>query len=130
MQYLTLDEAIVIHEEIIRVHGGASTAVRDLVLLDSALAMPQQAVFGSELYPSIADKAGILLYLLIQNHPFVDGNKRTALIATLRFIESNDYTLTLTNDEAVILCIEIASGKLNKEAVTAFLSPRITQKES
>lgn len=73
--YLSTDEVEHLHERIIRDYGGASLAVRDSGALESALATPQQAVFGTELYATLDEKAAVLLFLLIQNHPFVDGQQ-------------------------------------------------------
>ena len=98
MHYLTLDEVLTLHQLALDAHGG-STGLRDMGLLQSAIAAPRQTMFGEELYPGIADKSAIILYLLIQNHPFVDGNKRTALSACFWFLESNGYTLDVENND-------------------------------
>jgi len=78
-------------------------------------------MFGEELYPGIADKSAIILYLLTQNHPFVDGNKRTALSACFWFLESNGYTLNVGSEDLYQFMIDIASGRLDKETVTAWM---------
>ncbi|MBE9471958.1 MAG: Fic family protein [Chloroflexi bacterium] len=82
MRYPTLDEVLTLHQLVLDAHGG-SAGLRDMGALQSALAAPRQTMFGEELYPGIADKSAIILYLLTQNHPFVDGNKRTAPIGLL-----------------------------------------------
>lgn len=92
MRYPTLDEVLILHRLVLDAYGG-SAGLRDLGALQSALVSPRQTMFGEELYPDLAAKAPILLYLLIQNHPFVDGNKRTALATCFWFLESNGYTL-------------------------------------
>lgn len=74
MHYLELDQVLQIHEWAIRRFGGGSSELADLARLDSALATPQQTMFNEELYPDLVSKAAILFFLLVQDHPFVDGN--------------------------------------------------------
>ena len=118
MRYPTLDEVLTLHQLALDAHGG-STGLRDMGALQSALAAPRQTMFGEELYPGIADKSAIILYLLTQNHPFVDGNKRTALSACFWFLESNGYTLGVGSEDLYQFTIDIASGHLDKDMVTA-----------
>ena len=120
MHYPTLDEVLTLHQLTLDAHGG-STGLRDMGLLQSALAAPRQTMFGEELYPGIADKSAIILYLLIQNHPFVDGNKRTALSACFWFLESNGYTLDVENNDLYQFTLEIAKGQMNKDTVTSWI---------
>ena len=120
MRYPTLDEVLTLHRLALEAHGG-SAGLRDMNALRSALVAPRQTMFGEELYPQVADKATILLYLLIQNHPFVDGNKRTALSTCFRFLESNGYTLDVGGEELYQFTIGIASGQLDKDDVTAWM---------
>ena len=120
MRYPTLDEVLTLHQLVLDAHGG-STGLRDMGALQSALAAPRQTMFGEELYPGIADKSAIILYLLTQNHPFVDGNKRTALSACFWFLESNGYTLDVGSEDLYQFTIDIASGHLDKDAVTAWI---------
>jgi len=68
-----------------------------------------------ELYPDVFSKAAILFYLLIKNHPFVDGNKRTAFLALMRFLNINGYTLDATSDELYQFTVDVASSALGKE---------------
>ncbi len=75
MRYLTLNEVLRLYQDIIQQSGG-TPGIRDLDALESALAQPRQTFAGDDLYPSLVEKAATLGYLLIQNHPFVDGNKR------------------------------------------------------
>jgi death-on-curing protein len=87
--------------------------IRDIGLLESAVMRPRTTVFGEDAYPSITDKAGALLHSVARNHALVDGNKRLALAATLAFLGINGLRLTLTNDEAYDLVIDVASGELD-----------------
>ncbi len=126
MNYLTTDDVIQIHDRIVQHYGGASTALRDFGMLDSACAVPQQAVFGTELYPTLHEKAGILFFLLIQNHPFVDGNKRTAVACLERFLEMNGYRLDATDDELFDLTVSVATAQTPKEEVAPWIEQRLT----
>jgi death-on-curing protein len=116
-RYLSALEVREIHEFAVQLYGG-STGLRDGGLLESALASPRQTMFDEELYPELAAKAAILLVGLVKNHPFVDGNKRTAFLATLRFLEVNGYTLAAAEDELFHLIQDIVSSQIEKEQVT------------
>ena len=109
MIYLTLSELLHVAERTL----GPEVPVRDHGLLESALARPQATVFGLDAYESLEGKAGALLHSLARNHALVDGNKRLALAATIAFLGLNGYRLTLTNDEAYTLVMEVASGLLD-----------------
>lgn len=87
--------------------------IRDLGLLESALARPQASAFGADAYPTIHEKAAALLHSIARNHALVDGNKRLALAATIAFHGMNGLRLTFNNDEAYELIIDVASGKLD-----------------
>lgn len=120
-EYLALEEVLALHEYAIRRYGG-SYGVASLERLESALNTPKQTMFGEELYPDIFAKAAILVYLLVQNHPFVDGNKRTALYAMLRFLENNGFVVTVTsNDELYQFTVDIATSTLGKEQIEEWL---------
>jgi death-on-curing protein len=123
--YLTLSELLYVAERTI----GPEVPVRDHGLLESALARPQSTVFGRDAYPSLEEKAGALLHSLARNHGLVDGNKRLALAATIAFLGLNGYRLTLTNDEAYTLVMEVASGEVEDvaaiaERIRAGMAPR------
>jgi death-on-curing protein len=106
--YLDVAEALVLHAEIKGLPLEAvSQEIRDMGLLDSALARPRNAaVFGGA---DLADQAAALLVGLAENQPFVDGNKRTALVVTITFLEVNGYMLTLDEDQLFDLMIDISA---------------------
>ena len=108
MIYLDLDDLL---------HVGARTLtevhVRDAGLLESALARPQSTAFGEDAYPSILHKAAALLHSLARNRALVDGNKRLSLAATIAFYGLNGLRLTVSNDEAYDLVIEVAAGQID-----------------
>ena len=109
MIYLTLPELVYIAE---RATGG-KVAIRDVGLLEAAAARPQATAFGSEAYPDLHTKASALVHSLARNHALIDGNKRLALAATIAFYGVNGRRLTLTNDEAYELIMNVAAGKLD-----------------
>lgn len=92
---------------------GTEPDVRDYGLLESALARPRASALGQNAYAGIHEKAAALLHSLARNHALVDGNKRLALAATIAFYGINGMRLTLTNDEAYELVIDVASGRLD-----------------
>lgn len=117
-----LDKALVlkIHTRQIERFGGTQ-GIRDEGLLDSALAQPQ-AGFGSELFhPTIYEQAAAYLYHLAMNHPFVDGNKRTAFAVMDTFLRVNDRTLTLSDADAYDIVLRVANGLLSKADLVVYL---------
>lgn len=109
MIYLTLPELLHVAERAL----DAEPAVRDYGLLEAVLARPQATAFGSDAYPDLDAKAAALLHSLATNHALIDGNKRLALAATIAFYGVNGHRLTLTNDEAYELIMDVAAGKLD-----------------
>ena len=128
-RYLELDEALRIHERAIQQYGG-SPEMRDLGLLESALATPRQTMFDEELYPDVVSKAAILVYLLIKNHPFVDGNKRTGLLCLLRFLAVNGFAVDVTDDDLYQFTLDVATSALSKDAIGAWINAHLRKTES
>src|SRR5581483_10936982 len=100
IRYIPLEEVLIIHDDFIKRYGG-SFGIRDLGLIESALARPQSSYFGQDLYPTIFHKAAALFHSLIFNHVFLDGNKRTSLTVTARFLNLNGHELKMTQKEVV-----------------------------
>lgn len=96
--YLTVQEVLFIHARLIATTGGEH-GVRDLGLLESAVARPQAAFDGEDLYPDLWRKTAALMQSLIQNHPFVDGNKRTGITAAAMFLRRNGRILQTSSAE-------------------------------
>lgn len=109
MIFLDLDALLYVAKRTL----GGEPDVRDHGLLESALGRAQASAFGQDAYPGIHQKAAALLHSLARNHALVDGNKRLALAATIAFYGMNGKRLTLTNDEAYDLVIDVASGRLD-----------------
>jgi death on curing protein len=107
--YLTLPELLHIAERTL----GGRPQVRDIGLMESALARPQATAFGSDAYRDLDAKAAALLHSLARNHALVDGNKRLALAGVIAFYGVNGRRLTLTNDQAYDLVIAVADGTLD-----------------
>lgn len=115
MIYLRLADLLHVAERTL----GGEVPIRDHGLLHSALARPQASAFGADAYPTLEEKAAALLHSLARNHALVDGNKRLALGATIAFLGINGRRLTLTNDEAYHLVMEVAAGQLDDVAELA-----------
>ena len=98
--------------------------VRDRKLLSSALANPFSSFGGSDLYETIFDKAGQLCFGLIKNHPFIDGNKRTAIHALLVFLELNKIEISLTEDELYKVVIAVAENSMNNKDLVNWLKSK------
>ena len=94
-------------------------AIRDAGMLQAALARPKATVVGKDAYPSVTEKAAALLHSLARNHGLIDGNKRLALAATVTFLGVNGLRLTLTNDAAYDLVMEVAAGEVEDIGVIA-----------
>lgn len=122
MIFLDLDDLLYIAE---RALGGAPQ-VNDHGLLESALARPQATAFGEDAYTGIHEKAAALLHSIAGNHALLDGNKRLALAAVIAFYGMNGLVLTLTNDGAYRLVIDVAEGSLSDVAQIAAVLERAT----
>ncbi|NLB79302.1 MAG: type II toxin-antitoxin system death-on-curing family toxin [Clostridiaceae bacterium] len=116
MNKLTKAQIINMHRLLIQEMGG-SKGVRDEGLLDSALNVPFQTFEGEDLYRTVQAKAAKLGFLLINNHPFVDGNKRIGIFAMLVFLEINGIEIKCTDDELVNLGLGIADGSINNKGL-------------
>ena len=117
--------ALAIHDRQLAEHGGGS-GVRDEALLDSALARPQQLHAYGEPSPDLADLAASLAFGLARNHPFVDGNKRTAHVCYRAFIALNDGELTASDEEKYIAMLRLAEGSISEAEFADWLRPRVT----
>jgi len=124
VRYLTLSEALELHRRVIGQSGGA-LGVLNLGALESALAQPRMTFGGRELYPSIVDKAAALGYSLIQNHPFLDGNKRTGHAAMEVFLFLNGFEIQSSVDEQERIVLQVASGEMDREAFTLWLRDHV-----
>ena len=113
---ISIQEVEKLHNVLIDTFGG-TRGVRDLVALQSALSRPFQTFDSAQLYPSVLEKAASLLESLLNNHPFVDGNKRTGYVLTRLFLLNNNYDIEATQQEKYDFIIDIASGKTRYEEI-------------
>jgi death-on-curing protein len=126
MRFLTIAEVLETYQRVMAQSGGL-VGIRDFGALESALAQPFMTFGGNELYPSLAEKAAALGFSLIQNHPFIDGNKRTGHAAMAMFLAMNGYKINASIDEQVEIILSVASGNLNREGFTKWLSDHIQE---
>lgn len=120
MIILTKKQIIDMHKLLIR-HTGGLDGIRDYNLLESAVNNPFQTFMGEELYPTIEKKAAVLCYGLVNNHAFHDGNKRIGVLAMLTFLELNSIIINCSDEEIIILGLEIASGKFEQEDIITWI---------
>jgi death-on-curing protein len=125
MRYLTLVEVLNLHCRIIEQSGGAS-GIRDLGLLESAIAQPRMTFGGEDLYRTYVDKATALGFSIIMNHPFIDGNKRTGHAALETFLILNGLEINASIDEQERVILAVASGVVGREEVTIWLQHHTT----
>jgi len=129
MRYLTLPEVLELHRQVIRQSGGAM-GVLHLPALESALAQPRMTFAGEDLSPTLVEKAAALGYALIQNHPFVDGNKRTGHAAMEVFLVLNGHEIRAAVDEQEQIILEVAAGERDREALTEWLRSHTGERAS
>ncbi len=122
--FLTLDDMLKIHIDQIRRYGGRG-GIRDQGLLLSAIAQPSSTFDGQYLHKTISDKAGAYLFHICQNHPFIDGNKRVALVSALLFLAMNDHSIDYQEIVLENLVRGVAEGTLQKGAVLEFFAKEL-----
>jgi death-on-curing protein len=117
--FLSLGEVIEIHHDQIERYGG-HPGIRDIGLLQSALAMPAAGFGGSFLHTDLFEMAAAYLFHIIQNHPFIDGNKRTGAVASLVFLSLNGVEIRADEEELEKTVLAVAEGKFHKAEVAEF----------
>jgi death on curing protein len=121
-KWLTLDAVMATHEQSIATFGGSS-GIRDEGLLESALARPKQIVAYGE--PTLARLAAAYAFGIARNHPFVDGNKRSALMAAYTFLRINGHRLTASEVETVAIFRDLAAGEVDEDILTGWIESNI-----
>jgi death-on-curing protein len=117
--FLSLGEVLEIHRDQIERYGG-DPGIRDLGLLQSALAMPGAGFGGRYLHSDLFAMAAAYLFHIVQNHPFADGNKRTGAVAALVFLSLNGIEIDADEEEFESMVLSVAQGRSDKAAVTEF----------
>ncbi len=118
--FLSLDRVVRLHASLIETYGG-SPGLRDAGLLHSAIAVPQASFGGEFLHQDLFEMAAAYLYHIVENHPFIDGNKRTGAAATLVFLAMNGVSVEADEDGLVAITLRVATGEAGKSDVCAFL---------
>lgn len=131
-RYVTVDELVYINEQVVTgeaIHSivEGKRAVRDMGLLEAAAARPMASAFGTDAYPTLDEKAAVLLHSLARNHPFADGNKRTATVAALFMLAVNGQQVIWDEQEALTWIVAIAEGKQSPEAFATWLQTETTE---
>jgi death-on-curing protein len=117
--FLTLDEVLQLHASRIELYGGTH-GVRDQALLESALAQPSQSFGGSYLHDDLAAMASAYLFHIVQNHPFLDGNKRTGAAAAIVFLKMNDVHLIADETALEQIVLGVAQGAVGKAEIAEY----------
>lgn len=120
MRYLTPQNIIQIHFEIVEASGG-SQGIRDIGLLESAAGRPRASYGGKDLYPNIFLKTSALVHSLLLNHPFVDGNKRTAVVAMIEFLELNNKSFKSSQKGFVDFALWIENKRPTIEEISEWV---------
>jgi death on curing protein len=120
VKYLSSEQVLFIHSRIIDATGGAH-GIRDIGLLQSAVARPRATFQGKDLYRDVFSKAAALMESISQNHAFIDGNKRTAISSAAIFLQLNGYNLEADQKEVVIFAVSVATGKSRFEEIMEWL---------
>ena len=120
LTHLTASAVKAIHAEVLAAHGG-SPGIRDEALLESAVAAPQATMMGQPLISDPVEIAAAYLFYLCRNHPFIDGNKRTALATCLVFLQTNDFlpNLKLPTSDWEVFVLDVAASRLDRDQTTA-----------
>lgn len=122
--FLTVDDVIYLHQDQIERYGGTH-GIRDNGLLSSAVESPKATYGGEFILKSISEMSSSYLYNIVQNHPFLDGNKRAGAISCVVFLMINGYSFEIPDKNFIDLVMDIASGRLKKDKVTSELEKYI-----
>jgi death-on-curing protein len=121
--FLDIERIFRVHRSLIERYGGAE-GVRDVGLLHSALAMPQASFGGEYLHANLFEMAAAYLYHIVQNHPFLDGNKRVGSAAAIIFLAMNDVAIEADEEGLVELTLSVATGQSGKAEIAEFFRTR------
>jgi len=122
--YLSVEQVLEVHALQVRRFGG-SGGLRDLGLLESAVARPAMTFGGEDLYADVASKAAALMHSLVANHPFADGNKRTGVASAELFLVFNEFRLAASDQELENVTLAVARGELDAESLGIWFRQRL-----
>jgi death-on-curing protein len=120
MRFLTQEEVLELHRMLLEQSGG-SPGVRDYQALESALAQPRMSFEGTDLYPSLVEKAAALAFSLVKNHPFVDGNERIGHAVMEVFLVLNGYEVAASVQEQEATVLQLAAGEIGRDELVKWL---------
>lgn len=120
MRIISLRQVLLLHEYMVRKYGGLS-GVRDLNMLKSAVHRPFATFAGQDLYQDIYLKSGALIQSIVKNHPFLDGNKRTAFSATYIFLKESGILISTSQNTVVSLMVDVANKNLSVDEISSWL---------
>lgn len=129
MHSLTLNDVLELHRQVGAQSGGA-VGVLSLPALESAVSQPWMTFAGADLYPTLVEKAAVLGYSLISNHPFIDGNKRTGHAAMEVFLMLNGWEIQASVDEQERIILEVASGAIDRKQFSDWLRVHVVERGS
>lgn len=129
IKFLDKETILAFHQDQVKTYGGQQ-GVRDEGLLESALAQPQASFGGKYVHESIYEMAAAYGFHICNNHPFYDGNKRTALVAIYTFLFVNGYRLQADRKSLYAVMIDLANGKVEKKELAKFLEENVKKRES
>jgi len=125
MNHITTAQVLFLHDRLVRETGG-SPRLRDLGALESAVARPRMSLGGEDLYPGLFRKAAALMESLVQNHPFMDGNKRVGFAAAGLMLRRNGRRLKASSEEVVAFTLSVARGGQGLEEIARWLEGHAT----
>lgn len=124
LEFLEINDVLTIHQILLEQFGGMP-GIRDEGLLESAVFQPKATFFGELLHPTIHAQVAAYLYHIAKNHPFLDGNKRTAFGAMEAFLRLNGHNLSFSDEQAYQIVLQVAQGEIDKEELTSLLKQYI-----
>ena len=120
MKYITLEQILQLHA-LVLLHDGGSDGVRDMGRLEAVVATQYQEVFGQELYEGVHQKSAAMIRGIVGDHPFSDGNKRTAMLVGLTFLEANGAQFVAKKTELEDFAVSVAVDRLEVDAIASWL---------
>lgn len=120
MKVFTVRQVLILHERMIQKYGGSS-GVRDMGMLESAVGRPFATFGGEDLYPDIFMKAGAFIQSIVKNHPFIDGNKRTAFAGVATFLMANGVIVSAGMDQVVKFMLKVANENISVDEIAGWL---------
>ena len=128
VDFLSTREIMVIHRDQLERYGGLD-GIRDQNLLESAAAMPQLTFDGNYVHQDVSAMAAAYLFHIGKNHPFFDGNKRTATASALVFLLLNGFRLTVSDDKLSSIVLDVMEGKIGKDDLSELFRNNITPEQ-